>query len=139
MPSAPLLKSIIASLLLLAVTMHAAPAQDYPTKPIRLIIPYPPGGSNDIVGRLIATGLGEKLGKQVVVDNRAGASGIIGTELVAHSPPDGYTLLLTSLPHAANPAFTNSGTTRSSRSLRLPSSARCQVSWLSIPRCLRTR
>ena len=54
-----LLKSIIASLLLLAVTMHAAPAQDYPSKPIRMIIPFPPGGSNDIVGRLIATGLGE--------------------------------------------------------------------------------
>jgi tripartite-type tricarboxylate transporter receptor subunit TctC len=105
MLSARLLKSIIASLLLLAVTVHAAPAQDYPTKPIRLIIPYPPGGSNDIVGRLIATGLGEKLGKQVVVDNRTGASGIIGTELVANSPPDGYTLLLISLPHAANPAF----------------------------------
>ena len=100
-----LLKNVIASLLLLAVTMHAAPAQDYPTKPIRLIIPFPPGGSNDIVGRLIATGLGERLGKQVVVDNRTGASGIVATELVANSPPDGYTLLYISLAFASNPAF----------------------------------
>ena len=100
-----LLKNVIASLLLLAVTMHAAPAQDYPTKPIRLIIPFPPGGSNDIVGRLIATGLSEKLGKQVVVDNRTGASGIIAAELVANSAPDGYTLLMISLAYTSNPAF----------------------------------
>src|SRR5262245_49556570 len=99
------LKNVIASLLLLTATMHAAPAQEYPTKPIRLIIPFPPGGSNDIVGRLIATGLGERLGKQVVVDNRTGASGIVATELVANSPPDGYTLLFISLAFASNPAF----------------------------------
>ena len=100
-----LLKNVIASLLLLAVSTHAAPAQDYPTKPIRLIIPFPPGGSNDIVGRLIAIGVGEKLGKQVVVDNRTGASGILATELVANSPPDGYTLLWISMAYASNPAF----------------------------------
>jgi tripartite-type tricarboxylate transporter receptor subunit TctC len=100
-----LLRNVIASLLLLAVSMHAAAAQDYPTKPIRLVIPFPPGGSNDIVGRLIATGLSEKLGKQVVVDNRTGASGIVATELVANSAPDGYTLLYISLAFTSNPAF----------------------------------
>jgi tripartite-type tricarboxylate transporter receptor subunit TctC len=100
-----LLKYVIASLVLLTATMHPAPAQDYPTKPIRLIIPFPPGGSNDIVGRLIATGLSARLGKQVVVDNRTGASGIVATELVANSPPDGYTLLYCSLAFASNPAF----------------------------------
>jgi tripartite-type tricarboxylate transporter receptor subunit TctC len=104
-PATSLLKIVIASLLLLAVSTHAAPAQDYPTKPIRLIIPFPPGGSNDIVGRLIASGVGEKLGKQVVVENRTGASGILATELVANSPPDGYTLLMISQAYASNPGF----------------------------------
>jgi tripartite-type tricarboxylate transporter receptor subunit TctC len=88
--------------LLLALTTVAA-AQDYPTKPVRLIIPFPPGGSNDVVGRMIATQLSEKLGKQVVVDNRAGAGGVIGTEIAANAPPDGYTLSIISLAHAVNP------------------------------------
>jgi tripartite-type tricarboxylate transporter receptor subunit TctC len=87
---------------MLAVTNPAA-AQDYPVRPVRLIIPFPPGGSNDVVGRLIATHLGERLGKQVVVDNRSGAGGVIGTETVAKSPPDGYTLLIISMAHAVNP------------------------------------
>jgi tripartite-type tricarboxylate transporter receptor subunit TctC len=81
----------------------AAFADDYPNKPIRLIIPFPPGGSNDVVGRLIAIKLGDRLGKQVVVDNRSGAGGVIGTEVVAKSPPDGYTLLIISMAHAVNP------------------------------------
>jgi tripartite-type tricarboxylate transporter receptor subunit TctC len=80
-----------------------ATAQDYPTRPVRMIIPFPPGGSNDVVGRLIATHLGDRLGKQVVVDNRSGAGGVIGTEFAAKSPPDGYTLLVISIAHAVNP------------------------------------
>src|SRR5215470_3479374 len=89
--------------LLLALTTAAA-AQDYPAKPVRMIIPFPPGGSNDVVGRLIATHLGERLGKQVVVDNRgAGAGGVVGSEVAANSPHDGYTLLIISLAHAVNP------------------------------------
>jgi tripartite-type tricarboxylate transporter receptor subunit TctC len=91
-----------AAMLLLALTVTAA-AQDYPNKPIRLIIPFPPGGSNDVVGRVIATQLSDVLGKQVVVDNRAGAGGVIGTEVAANSPPDGYTLLVISIAHAVNP------------------------------------
>jgi tripartite-type tricarboxylate transporter receptor subunit TctC len=83
--------------------INPATAQDYPVRPVRLIIPFPPGGSNDVVGRLIATHLGERLGKQVVVDNRSGAGGVIGTEIVAKSPPDGYTLLIISMAHAVNP------------------------------------
>src|SRR5262245_19359754 len=81
----------------------AAQAQDYPAKPVRLVIPFPPGGSNDVVGRMIGNGLGEKLGKQMVIDNRAGAGGVIGTELVSQAPADGYTLLVISLAHAVNP------------------------------------
>ncbi len=89
--------------LLLALTTTVA-AQDYPTKPVRLIIPFPPGGSNDVVGRMIATHLGEKLGKQVVVENRgAGAGGVVGTDVAAKAPPDGYTLLVISLAYAVNP------------------------------------
>jgi tripartite-type tricarboxylate transporter receptor subunit TctC len=80
-----------------------ATAQEYPTRPVRVIIPFPPGGSNDVVGRLIGIHLGERLGKQVIIDNRSGAGGVIGTEAVAKSPPDGYTLLMISLAHAVNP------------------------------------
>ena len=80
-----------------------AAAQDYPARPIRLVIPFPPGGSNDVVGRMVAIKLGEKLGKQMVVDNRGGAGGVVGTEGVALTAPDGYTLLVISLAHAVNP------------------------------------
>src|SRR5882672_9841724 len=94
-----LLKSAV---LLLALTTAAA-AQDYPARPVRLIIPFPPGGINDTVGRLVATQLSTRLGKQVVVDNRGGAGGMVGTELTANAPKDGYTLLVISLAHAVNP------------------------------------
>src|SRR5713101_547054 len=100
----PGLQSILPKVagLLLALTTAVA-AQDYPNKPVRLIIPFPPGGSNDVVGRMIGTQLSERLGKQVVVDNRAGAGGVVGTELAASAPKDGYTLLIISLAHAVNP------------------------------------
>src|SRR5262245_57052348 len=88
--------------LLLALTTALA-AQAYPHKPVGMIIPVPPGGSNDVVGRLIATQLSERLGKQVVADNRGGAGGVIGTELAANAPKDGYTILGISLAHAVNP------------------------------------
>lgn len=72
----------------------AAMAQTYPTKPVRLISPFPPGGGTDAVARVLAQALGEQLGQQVIVDSRGGASGMIGVELAAKSAPDGYTLLL---------------------------------------------
>jgi tripartite-type tricarboxylate transporter receptor subunit TctC len=74
-----------------------AQAQVYPTKPIRFIAPFPPGGTSDIVARVAAQKLTDSLGKQVIVDNRGGASGTIGYEMAAKSPPDGYTLLLCSM------------------------------------------
>jgi tripartite-type tricarboxylate transporter receptor subunit TctC len=80
-------------------------ADVYPSKPVRLIIPFPPGGSNDIAGRLIAAKLTERLGKQVVVDNRGGAGGVLGTEMAAKSSPDGYTLLIVSAAYGFNPAL----------------------------------
>ena len=75
-----------------------AAAQTYPVKTVRLISPFPPGGSVDVVARLVAGKLTEQMGQQVVVDNRSGASGNIGTEMVAIAPPDGYTLLIQTLP-----------------------------------------
>ncbi len=97
------LRALLGAACLMLVGTGLAGAQDYPTRPVRLIIPFPPGGSNDVVGRLIATKLGDRLGKQVVVDNRSGAGGVIGTEVVAKSSPDGYTLLIISMAHAVNP------------------------------------
>ncbi len=80
-------------------------ADVYPSKPVRLVIPFPPGGSNDIVGRLIAAKLTDRLGKQVVVDNRGGAGGVLGSEIAAKSDPDGYTLLIVSAAYGFNPAL----------------------------------
>jgi tripartite-type tricarboxylate transporter receptor subunit TctC len=88
--------------LLLALFMTEAAAQAYPNRPVRLIIPFPPGGSNDVVGRMIANQLSERLARQVVADNHGGAGGLIGTEMAAKSPPDGYTLLLISVAYAFN-------------------------------------
>jgi tripartite-type tricarboxylate transporter receptor subunit TctC len=94
-----LLKSLAA---FLALASPAA-AQDFPSKPLRLIIPFAPGGSVDIVARLAAQNLGDRLGRQVVAENRAGAGAVIGTEMAIAAPPDGHTLLLLSLAHAVNP------------------------------------
>ncbi len=93
---ARVLRCVSALAVLVSTGVPVAHAQNYPEKAIRLIIPFPPGGSNDIVGRVIAQGLGERLGKSVVVDNRSGAGGIIGADAAAKSAPDGYTLLLIS-------------------------------------------
>jgi len=79
-----------------------APAQSYPGKTVRLLIPYPAGGGADVLGRIVAQRLTDALGQQVIVDNRGGANGIIGTELVARAPADGYTLLFPSSPHTVN-------------------------------------
>lgn len=102
--------SIIALVLLLAsvalaLVSNTAPAQTYPTKPIRLIVPWPPGGGTDAAARILAQALSEDLDWQVVVDNRGGASGRIGTELAAKAPADGYTLVMgTVAPNAILPA-----------------------------------
>lgn len=91
--------------LALSLAFAAPAAADYPDRPVRLIIPFPPGGSNDVVGRLVANQLSEKLGHKVFVDNRGGAGGVLGTEAAAAAAPDGYTLLIISIAHAVNPAL----------------------------------
>ena len=81
----------------------AARAAEYPDRPIRLVVPFPPGGPTDVVGRILAAGLSEVLGQQVIVDNKGGAGGNLGTDIVAKSKPDGYTLLLgTAATHGIN-------------------------------------
>jgi tripartite-type tricarboxylate transporter receptor subunit TctC len=90
---------------LLADFAAAAPAPAYPGKAIRLVVPFAPGGSNDIMARFVAQQFTESMKQQVVVDNRAGASGIIGTDIVAKAPPDGYTILMMSLTFAVNPSL----------------------------------
>jgi tripartite-type tricarboxylate transporter receptor subunit TctC len=97
------MKTLLA--LLLAVCSGLALAQAYPTKPIRLIIPFPPGGSNDVVGRSIGQQLAERLGQGVVIDNRGGAGGVIGTNEAGKAAPDGYTLLLVSTAFPTSIAF----------------------------------
>ena len=99
------MKTMLA-LLAAACTAFAAPAtlaQKFPDKPIRFIVPFPPGGGNDILARAIAPKMGEFLGQPVVIDNRAGAGGNIGTDLAAKSAPDGYTIVIASNQVTINP------------------------------------
>jgi tripartite-type tricarboxylate transporter receptor subunit TctC len=92
-------------IVVLATANGRASAQaPYPSKPIRLVVPFPPGGSNDLVARYVGQKLTARLGQQTVIDNRAGADGIIGTQLVASAVPDGYTLLAASITHTMTPA-----------------------------------
>jgi tripartite-type tricarboxylate transporter receptor subunit TctC len=91
----------IGALCLIAFATAAA-AQTYPSRPLRFIVPFPPGGGNDIVGRIVAAKLSEGLGQQVVVDNRGGAGGTIGTEILAKAPPDGHTMLINNISLAVN-------------------------------------
>jgi tripartite-type tricarboxylate transporter receptor subunit TctC len=91
----PVTRRLVLAAVLIAMSI-AAPvrADDYPNRPIRLVVPFPPGGNNDVMGRLIAAALAPALGQPIVVDNRVGATGLVGSELVARAPADGYTLLL---------------------------------------------
>jgi len=104
-PSLKRLGALLALAVLLALPAVGYAADAYPSKPVRLIIPFPPGGSNDIIGRMIATKLTDRLGKQVIADNRSGAGGVVGTEIAAKAAPDGHTLVIIAAGHAINPAL----------------------------------
>ncbi|MGE4243069.1 Bug family tripartite tricarboxylate transporter substrate binding protein [Ramlibacter sp.] len=103
------LKATLCGALLAIASLVATPsahAQDYPNRPVKLVVAQAAGGAADVLGRVLATRLSDALGQQVIVDNKAGANGIIGVEAVAKAPPDGYTLLLGSAPNLAiNPAL----------------------------------
>ena len=88
-----------------AVVAHSAAAQTYPSKTVRFVVPYPPGGATDIISRAIANKLTAALGQQFIVDNRPGGGQKIGTALVAKAPADGYTMLLVSVTHSINPGL----------------------------------
>lgn len=93
------MRSLAATFILMALFAGAiapAKAQDYPAKPIRLVVPFPPGGPNDIIGRVFAQKMQELMGQTVIVDNRAGAGGVLGTDNVAKSEPDGYSIAISS-------------------------------------------
>lgn len=89
-------------MLFVALAPPAAQAQAFPAKPVRIVVSWPPGGSNDVVARVMALRLTENVGQAFVVENRAGATGTIGSDVVAKSPPDGYTVLVNSATHIAN-------------------------------------
>src|SRR3990172_4840940 len=99
-----LLYRMTVTILALAIYFPAtAVAQAYPDKPVRVIVVFPPGGSNDVVARIVFQKMSEMMGQQFVIDNRGGAAGAIGSEVVANSPADGYTLMVQSATHVANP------------------------------------
>ena len=95
----------IVTLITLASWVPATRADDYPSRPVRFIVAFPPGGNVDLMGRIAAQKLSEALGKPFVVDNRGGAGGMIAEEIVARAAPDGYTLLMVSLAHTVTPAM----------------------------------
>jgi len=108
-PSRRRLLAAAGAALCLAIPAFAQ-AQAYPTKPVKLVVPYPPGGPTDIVARLVAQKLSDAMGQQFIIDNRPGAGGNPGAELVARSPADGYTLVVATTAHAINPSlFKNLG------------------------------
>jgi tripartite-type tricarboxylate transporter receptor subunit TctC len=92
----------LAMTIVCAAPSFSGAAESYPSRPIRIIVPFPPGGGNDIVGRILAMKLGEGLGQPVVIDNRGGAGGTIGTDITAKAPPDGYTILVNNISLAVN-------------------------------------
>jgi tripartite-type tricarboxylate transporter receptor subunit TctC len=95
-----------AAIIVLALAgAHAAHSQSYPAKPIRMIVPFAPGGNTDIIARVFAPKMGEIVGQQIIIDNRGGAGSTIGTEAAARAAPDGYVLLMVSAAHTINPAM----------------------------------
>lgn len=92
----------LACLLIASLGVPAMAAQSYPSRPVRLIVPYPPGSASDAIGRILARGLTQSFGQQVIVDNRAGAAGGVGAELAAKAPADGHAILLVNMAHVAN-------------------------------------
>ncbi|MHB9096508.1 MAG: Bug family tripartite tricarboxylate transporter substrate binding protein, partial [Syntrophales bacterium] len=101
------LLAVVVAVSLFAFALAISPAAEaaYPDKPIRLIVPFPAGGNADIVARSISNELSKNLGVPVVIENRGGAGGVIGSEIVAKSPADGYTILMVSASHVINPSM----------------------------------
>jgi tripartite-type tricarboxylate transporter receptor subunit TctC len=103
--SLPLRLALACSAALLAAASAVVCAQSYPVKPVRLMVPFVAGGNTDIIARVVTPEMSKALGQQLIIENRAGAGSVVGTEVVAKSPPDGYTLLMVSAAHVINPAM----------------------------------
>jgi tripartite-type tricarboxylate transporter receptor subunit TctC len=102
LPQPALLRLLATCLAIVAGPLHA---QTWPAKPVRVVVPYAPGGGADVISRIMAARLTDVLGQQTVIDNRTGANGIVGSELVARAAPDGYTFLFVSSPFSVNPSL----------------------------------
>ena len=100
-----LLGQCVLAAILACLSTGTVHSQTYPAKPVRIVVPFAPGGGTDVIARYLAAGMTESLKRQVLVDNRAGANGIVGTDIVARAPADGYTLLFVSSPHSVNPSM----------------------------------
>jgi len=101
--AAPL--AVLAALSVNPLAVDPVEAQAYPSRPVRMIVPFPPGGNTDIIARIVAPRMSEALGQQLIIDNRGGAGSTIGTELAARAPADGYTIVMVSAAHTINPAM----------------------------------
>ena len=125
---AQLIAGILLSFVIVALVYAPAFAQQWPAKPLRIIVPFPPGQGADIVGRLVAERLTVVLGQQVIVENRPGAGSMLGTEYAAKAPGDGYTLLIGAPARSSSTRIctTSSGTTRRATSRRSPIWRRCR-------------
>lgn len=102
--SRAMIRSALVGVLALSITVPVQ-AQPFPARPVRLVVPYPPGGANDIVARLLSPKMSEQLGQNVVIDNRGGGNTLIGSEIVAKAAPNGYTILIVAAGHAINPSL----------------------------------
>ena len=122
---------VVAALSVALFGIGVADAQTYPTRPVRMIVPFPPGGGTDLLARVLAPKLGEMLGQQVIVDNRPGAGGTLGARLILDAQPDGHTIVLgTTSTHAIGPHFMrNRPTIRCATSRRLRWYRRHQPFW----------
>ena len=101
----PLWNTIAGVLVALFAVVNTAMADEYPSKPVKIIVPFSPGGINDVAARVVAAHLTKRLGKQVIVENKAGAGGVVGTEIATQAPADGYTLTVVSIANAIHPAL----------------------------------
>lgn len=98
---------VAASLAAAGISLAQAAPAGYPSRPVRLVVPFAPGGTNDVIGRIVAEKLSDRLGQPFVVDNRAGANSVVGSEIVARATPDGHTLLIVAAGFAVNPSLRN--------------------------------
>ena len=119
----------VAAALLQPALLQPALALDYPTRPVRLVVGFPPGGSADIVARIVAQALTERMGQTFIVDNKPGAGSNLGTEMVARAEPDGYTLMADSVSNAINPDALQEAQLRSAQGprSRSPASTSCRT------------